>query len=71
MELKKAAMEDGTVFDYNHAGTCRAYILYARIGKPIWLPEACDTKGSRNRRINSGQEQKPAMTNQADPVLRP
>ena len=40
VELKKAAMEDGTVFDYNHAGTYKCvYLVTPASGEAIWLPE--------------------------------
>lgn len=60
VELKKAAMEDGTVFDYNHAGTYKCVYLVTPASGEAYLvarnitvtPREAETDGS-----NGGQEQ--------------
>ncbi len=66
VELKKGAMEDGTVFDYNHAGTYKCVYLVTPASGEAYLvarnikvtPREAETDGS-----NGGQTRKPAMTN--------
>lgn len=73
VELKKAAMEDGTVFDYNHAGTYKCVYLVTPVSGEAYLvarnitvtPREAETDGS-----NSGQEQESGGDEpEADPVL--
>lgn len=73
VELKKAAMEDGTVFDYNHAGTYKCVYLvtpasgeaYLVAGNITVTPREAETDGS-----NGGQEQETGDDEpEADPVL--
>lgn len=73
VELKKAAMEDGTVFDYNHAGTYKCVYLVTPASGEAYLvarnitvtPREAETDGS-----NSGQEQESGDDEpEADPVL--
>ena len=73
MELKKAAMEDGTVFDYNHAGTYKCVYLVTPASGEAYLvarnitvtPREAETDGS-----NGGQEQETGDDEpEADPVL--
>lgn len=73
MELKKAAMEDGTVFDYNHAGTYKCVYLVTPASGEAYLvarnitvtPREAETDGS-----NGGQEQESGDDEpEADPVL--
>lgn len=73
VELKKAAMEDGTVFDYNHAGTYKCVYLVTPASGEAYLvarnitvtPREAETDGS-----NGGQEQETGDDEQeADPVL--
>ncbi|WP_270500014.1 LPXTG cell wall anchor domain-containing protein [Blautia intestinalis] len=73
VELKKAAMEDGTVFDYNHAGTYKCVYLVAPASGEAYLvarnitvtPREAETDGS-----NGGQEQETGDDEpEADPVL--
>lgn len=73
VELKKAAMEDGTVFDYNHAGTYKCvYLVTPASGKAYLVarnitvtPREAETDGS-----NGGQEQESGDDEpEADPVL--
>ena len=73
VELKKAAMEDGTVFDYNHAGTYKCVYLVTPASGEAYLvarnitvtPREAETDGS-----NGGQEQKRGDDEpEADPVL--
>lgn len=73
VELKKAAMEDGTVFDYNHAGTYKCVYLVTPASGEAYLvarnitvtPREAETDGS-----NGGQEQKSGDDEpEADPVL--
>ena len=73
VELKKAAMEDGTVFDYNHAGTYKCVYLVTPASGEAYLvarnitvtPREAETDGS-----NGGQEQKTGDDEpEADPVL--
>lgn len=73
VELKKAAMEDGTVFDYNHAGTYKCvYLVTAASGEAYLVarnitvtPREAETDGS-----NGGQEQESGDDEpEADPVL--
>lgn len=54
VELKKAAMEDGTVFDYNHAGTYKCVYLVTPASGEAYLvarnitvtPREAETDGS-------------------------
>ena len=73
VELKKAAMEDGTVFDYNHAGTYKCVYLVTPVSGEAYLvarnitvtPREAETDGS-----NGGQEQETGDDEpEADPVL--
>lgn len=73
VELKKAAMEDGTVFDYNHAGTYKCVYLVTPASGEAYLvarnitvtPRETETDGS-----NGGQEQESGDDEpEADPVL--
>ena len=73
VELKKAAMEDGTVFDYNHAGTYKCIYLVTPASGEAYLvarnitvtPREAETDGS-----NGGQEQESGDDEpEADPVL--
>lgn len=73
VELKKAAMEDGTVFDYNHAGTYKCVYLVTPASGEAYLvarnitvtPMEAETDGS-----NGGQEQESGDDEpEADPVL--
>lgn len=73
VELKKAAMEDGTVFDYNHAGTYKCVYLVTPTSGEAYLvarnitvtPREAETDGS-----NGGQEQESGDDEpEADPVL--
>ena len=73
VELKKAAMEDGTVFDYNHAGTYKCVYLVTPASGEAYLvarnitvtPREEETDGS-----NGGQEQETGDDEpEADPVL--
>lgn len=73
VELKKAAMEDGTVFDYNHAGTYKCVYLVTPASGEAYLvarnitvtPREAETDGS-----NGGQEQENGDDEpEADPVL--
>ena len=73
VELKKAAMEDGTVFDYNHAGTYKCVYLVTPASREAYLvarnitvtPREAETDGS-----NGGQEQESGDDEpEADPVL--
>ena len=73
VELKKAAMEDGTVFDYNHAGTYKCVYLVTPASGEAYLvarnitvtPREAETDGS-----NGGQEQESVDDEpEADPVL--
>ena len=73
VELKKAAMEDGTVFDYNHAGTYKCVYLVTPASGEAYLvarnitvtPREAETDGS-----NGGQEQETGDDeSEADPVL--
>lgn len=73
VELKKAAMEDGTVFDYNHAGTYKCVYLVTPASGEAYLvarnitvtPREAETDGS-----NGGQEQETGDDKpEADPVL--
>ena len=73
VELKKAAMEDGTVFDYNHAGTYKCVYLVTPASGEAYLvarnitvtPREAETDGS-----NGGQEQEIGDDEpEADPVL--
>lgn len=73
VELKKAAMEDGTVFDYNHAGTYKCIYLVTPASGEAYLvarnitvtPREAETDGS-----NGGQEQETGDDEpEADPVL--
>ena len=73
VELKKAAMEDGTVFDYNHAGTYKCVYLVTPASGEVYLvarnitvtPREAETDGS-----NGGQEQETGDDEpEADPVL--
>ena len=73
VELKKAAMEDGTVFDYNHAGTYKCVYLVTPASGEAYLvarnitvtPREAETDGS-----NGGQEQESGDNEpEADPVL--
>ena len=72
VELKKAAMEDGTVFDYNHAGTYKCVYLVTPASGEAYLvarnitvtPREAETDGS-----NGGQEQESGDDEpEADPV---
>ena len=73
VELKKAAMEDGTVFDYNHAGTYKCVYLVTPASGEAYLvarnitvtPREAETDGS-----NGGQGQETGDDEpEADPVL--
>ena len=73
VELKKAAMEDGTVFDYNHAGTYKCVYLVTPASGEAYLvarnitvtPREAETDGS-----NDGQEQESGNDEpEAEPVL--
>lgn len=73
VELKKAAMEDGTVFDCNHAGTYKCVYLVTPASGEAYLvarnitvtPREAETDGS-----NGGQEQETGDDEpEADPVL--
>lgn len=73
VELKKAAMEDGTVFDYNHPGTYKCVYLVTPASGEAYLvarnitvtPREAETDGS-----NGGQEQESGDDEpEADPVL--
>ena len=73
VELKKAAMEDETVFDYNHAGTYKCVYLVTPASGEAYLvarnitvtPREAETDGS-----NGGQEQETGDDEpEADPVL--
>ena len=73
VELKKAAMKDGTVFDYNHAGTYKCVYLVTPASGEAYLvarnitvtPREAETDGS-----NGGQEQESGDDEpEADPVL--
>lgn len=73
VELKKAAMEDGTVFDYNHAGTYKCVYLVTPASGEAYLvarnitvtPREAETDGS-----NGGQEQETGDDEpEADPAL--
>ena len=73
VELKRAAMEDGTVFDYNHAGTYKCVYLVTPASGEAYLvarnitvtPREAETDGS-----NGGQEQETGDDEpEADPVL--
>ena len=73
VELKKAAMEDGTVFDCNHAGTYKCVYLVTPASGEAYLvarnitvtPREAETDGS-----NGGQEQESGDDEpEADPVL--
>ena len=73
VELNKAAMEDGTVFDYNHAGTYKCVYLVTPASGEAYLvarnitvtPTEAETDGS-----NGGQEQETGDDEpEADPVL--
>lgn len=73
VELKKTAMEDGTVFDYNHAGTYKCVYLVTPASGEAYLvarnitvtPREAETDGS-----NGGQEQESGDDEpEADPVL--
>lgn len=73
VELKKAAMEDGTVFDYNHAGTYKCVYLVTPASGEAYLvarnitvtPREAETDGS-----NGGQKQERGDDEpEADPVL--
>ena len=73
VELKKAAMEDGTVFDHNHAGTYKCVYLVTPASGEAYLvarnitvtPREAETDGS-----NGGQEQESGDDEpEADPVL--
>ena len=71
VELNKAAMEDGTVFDYNHAGTYKCVYLVTPASGEAYLvarnitvtPREAETDGS-----NGGQEQE---TGDDDPEAVP
>lgn len=73
VELKKAAMEDGTVFDYNHTGSYKCVYLVTPASGEAYLvarnitvtPREAETDGS-----NGGQEQESGDDEpEADPVL--
>lgn len=73
VELKKAAMEDGTVFDYNHAGTYKCVYLVTPVSGEAYLvarnitvtPREAETDGS-----NGGQKQESGDDEpEADPVF--
>ena len=73
VELKKAAMEDGTVFDYNHVGTYKCVYLVTPVSGEAYLvarnitvtPREAETDGS-----NGGQKQESGDDEpEADPVL--
>ena len=73
VELKKAAMEDGTTFDYNHAGIYKCVYLVTPASGEAYLvarnitvtPREAETDGS-----NGGQEQETGDDEpEADPVL--
>lgn len=73
VELKKAAMEDGTVFDYNHAGTYKCVYLVTPASGEAYLvarnitvtPREAETDGSNGGREQESGDDEP----EADPVL--
>lgn len=73
VELKKAAMEDGTVFDYNHAGTYKCVYLVTPASGEAYLvarnitvtPREAETDGSNGGREQETGDDEP----EADPVL--
>lgn len=73
VELKKAAMEDGTVFDYNHAGTYKCVYLVTPASGEAYLVARNITVTPREAetdRSNGGQEQETGDDEpEADPVL--
>ena len=73
VELKKAAMEDGTVFDYNHAGTYKCVYLVTPASGEAYLVARNITVTPREAetdRSNGGQEQESGDDEpEADPVL--
>lgn len=73
VELKKAAMEDGTVFDYNHAGTYKCVYLVTPASGEAYLVARNITVTPREAETdvsNGGQEQETGDDEpEADPVL--
>lgn len=73
VELKKAAMEDGTVFDYNHAGTYKCVYLVTPASGEAYLvarnitvtPREAETDGSNGCQEQETGDDEP----EADPVL--
>ena len=73
VELKKAAMEDGTVFDYNHAGTYKCVYLVTPASGEAYLvarnitvtPREAETDGSNGVQAQETGDDEP----EADPVL--
>lgn len=73
VELKKAAKEDGTVFDYNHAGTYKCVYLVTPASGEAYLvarnitvtPREAETDGSNGGREQETGDDEP----EADPVL--
>lgn len=73
VELKKAAMEDGTVFDYNHAGTYKCVYLVTPASGEAYLvarnitvtPREAETDGSNGGQGQESGDDEP----EADPVL--
>lgn len=73
VELKKAAMEDGTVFDYNHAGTYKCVYLVTPASGEAYLvarnitvtPREAETDGSNGDQEQESGDDEP----EADPVL--
>ena len=73
VELKKAAMEDGTVFDYNHAGTYKCvYLVTPAFGEAYLVarnitvtPREAETDGSNGSQEQESGDDEP----EADPVL--
>ena len=73
VELKKAAMEDGSVFDYNHAGTYKCVYLVTPASGEAYLvarnitvtPREAETDGSNGVQEQESGDDEP----EADPVL--
>lgn len=73
VELKKAAMEGGTVFDYNHAGTYKCVYLVTPASGEAYLvarnitvtPREAETDGSNGCQEQETGDDEP----EADPVL--
>ena len=71
VELKKAAMEDGTVFDYNHAGTYKCvYLVTPASGEAYLVARNITVTPREADGSNGGQEQESGDDEpEADPVL--